>query len=230
MTSSQSKQVAELGFEPGMSASTLPSGGLRGSRSRRSRFLPAQLLWRESTFVCCIGRESTRHRGVGLQGPDCPGSMPPSLWAPPGAGQKCRQLGLVSTGALGSSGRPGRSLSLFFPGGCHQSRWPSRATRSLTSDCSLGKTSQRGDVGKGGRAVEQGGLVAQAPGRGSRWQRYQNPNEGRTPARCPCASNFLFKFCERGLGPTTALELTLNHPSLPPIPGDVGDARRLSLT
>lgn len=80
MTRSQSKQVVELGFKPNVSASTLPSGGVRGSRSRRSRLLPAQIPWTERSFVSCVGREPDldMKRGVGLQDPECPGSMPSS--------------------------------------------------------------------------------------------------------------------------------------------------------
>lgn len=39
-----SKQVAKLGFDPGMSAFILPSTVLRGSRSRKSRPLPADFV------------------------------------------------------------------------------------------------------------------------------------------------------------------------------------------
>lgn len=43
---------------------------------------------------------------------------------------------------------PGRSLSLFFPGGYSQNRLPSSATSRLTSDSSLGRTSWRRDAEK----------------------------------------------------------------------------------
>lgn len=80
MTRSQSKQVVELGFKPNVSASTLPSGGVRGPRNGRPRLLPAQMPWREHSFVSCIGREPNldMKRGAGLQDPECPGSMPSS--------------------------------------------------------------------------------------------------------------------------------------------------------